>query len=643
MIKFENVSYAYRKEEYVLNNLNVELPKYGFVLIKGKSGSGKTTFINLIAGLDIPTKGRIIFEEEPLTEKRLEDFRKKDASIVFQDLNLIRNLSIRDNLRIAFEASGFDYDEEIVKEYFKIVNLNFDETINSFPNELSGGQQQRIAIVRSLIKKPKILILDEPTSALDYSNAEDVLMVLKKLSEKILVIVASHDLLRLEKLASLVISLDEEDDKIVLESNIDIDKISSGGKRHRNNLSFRSIVSFVLSLRFKNRYRIIGSITSNVLLLILITFSSCLIFNDTNESLLSGQKSMHSPYFMLSLQEEKDGMHQYVSFEDEIENKMLEKGYSRFSYVGQNMTLFQDEELPYNDYKISFFTSYRRDNYAVELDKNLDFKFDKRIDESRQLLPKEYSEIAITSSVADFLVDYAYEDRVDGTGAIRRVKKYNDINELLDSGYCYGKKITAIFETPDMNYLSFLESQDSDSQKKREGFTIAKCVFVKNGYNDWLQTQSNEYVDFSVYDKPLYMLGKIKNSPRSTLNEINDFSYQKEQSRYKIKINNLYNNYLSFSSEFRMDRYPGKILLAIVLTLVLISFLITSSLFSSITKKDDVSLGIIHSLGANKRDICSIIFVALGFLLAIEFIIFAASYTAVWFIANHIISNEFHF
>ena len=288
MLIFQNVFYSYKKDEFVLKDLNIELPESGFVLIKGKSGSGKTTLINLISGLDVPTKGKIIFQNEPLTEKVLDDFRKKDASIVYQDLNLIRNLSIKDNLQIAFEASGFDYDEKIVKECFKIVSLNFDEIINRFPNELSGGQQQRVAIVRSLIKKPKILILDEPTSALDYNNAEDVLKVLKKLSEKILVIVASHDLLRLEKLATQVISLDYEDGNNNLDSNIDLEKINDGGERHRKNLSFRSIFSFVLSLRFKNRFRIIGSIVANVLLLLLITFSSWLIFNDGNESLLSG-------------------------------------------------------------------------------------------------------------------------------------------------------------------------------------------------------------------------------------------------------------------------------------------------------------------------------------------------------------------
>ena len=643
MLIFQNVFYSYKKDEFVLKDLNIELPESGFVLIKGKSGSGKTTLINLISGLDVPTKGKIIFQNEPLTEKVLDDFRKKDASIVYQDLNLIRNLSIKDNLQIAFEASGFDYDEKVVKECFKIVSLKFDEIINRFPNELSGGQQQRVAIVRSLIKKPKILILDEPTSALDYNNAEDVLKVLKKLSEKILVIVASHDLLRLEKLATQVISLDYEEGNNNLDSNIDLEKINDSGERHRKNLSFHSIFSFVLSLRFKNRFRIIGSIVANVLLLLLITFSSCLIFNDGNESLLSGQKSMHSPYFMLSLEEEKNGMHQYASFDEEIEKKMLTRGYSRFSYIGQYMTFFQDEELPYIDHKISFFTSYRSSNYAIELNENLSFNFDKRIDETKQQLPKEFNEIAITSSVADFLVDYAFEDKPESSGGIRRVKKYSDVNDLIENGYCYDKKITAILETSDKDYLSFLDKDDSSSQKKWEGFTIAKCVFVKNGYNDWLQTQSDEHFDFSIYDRPLYMLGKNKNNTRSTLKEINSFSYQKDQSKYQIKINNLYNNYLSFSGEFKIDRYPGIILLIIVFTLILISFLITSSLFSSITKKDDISLGIIHSLGANKKSICAIVFLALGLLLIIELFIYATSYTAVWFIVNSIISTEFNF
>ena len=645
MLIFENVFYSYKKGKYVLNNISIKFPEYGFILIKGKSGSGKTTLINLISGLDVPTKGKIVFENEILSADRLDSFRKKEASIVFQDFNLIRNLSIRENLRIAFEASGFSYDENEAKKYFEILNLSFEDIIDRFPTELSGGQQQRIAIIRSLIKKPRILVLDEPTSSLDYSNAEDVLLILKKLSEKILVVVASHDLLRLEKLATNVISLDNEDEKGTNGLIIPIDGTNKKYARNKKNLSFHSIISFVISLRFKNRFRIIGTLIANTLLLLLITFSSCLVFNDANESLLSGQKSMHSPYFLATLQEKKGISYQLVCFDKKTEDRMMAKGYARLSYIGQIMTSFYDDDVPYTDYSVRFFTSFRRNNYAVELTDNLSFDFDERIDKNKQHYPLDYNEIMITSSIADFLVEYSFQDSIDKNGNINKSKKYQSVSDLFENGYCYDKKITAIVETPDKNYLDFLNKSDSNSQKKWEGFTIAKSVFVKSGYNDWLQTQSNDYVDFSTHDRPLYMLGKVKNRNDvfATLNEIRSFSYKNNHAEYEIKVNNLYNNHIYFSYEFKIDRYPGIILIVFVLALSIISSLITASLFSSIAKKEDVSLGIMHSLGASRKDINLIVCSAAVLLFTIEFLLFALGYTIFWLVINSIISTELLF
>lgn len=306
MLSFQSVYYSYKKANYVLQEISFDLPEHGFVLIKGKSGSGKTTLINLLSGLDVPTKGQIFFNGSSLTKDKLEKYRQKEVSVVFQDLNLIRNLSIKDNLRIAFEASGFEYDETIAAGLFKNVGLDIKEINNRFPNELSGGQQQRIAILRALIKKPKAIILDEPTSALDYDNAEDILKILKRLSNHMLVIVASHDLLRLEKLSSLVISLDEERKKQATSEPYSIDNYIFNKKdRQRNSISTHSIVSFVFSLRYKNRFKIISSIFANALMLLLIVFSVSILFVDINKSLLSGQKSMHSPYFLSTLQEKK--------------------------------------------------------------------------------------------------------------------------------------------------------------------------------------------------------------------------------------------------------------------------------------------------------------------------------------------------
>lgn len=643
MIRFEEVSYSYDKQKLVLNRVNLEFPDHGFVLIKGKSGSGKTTLINLLSGLDTPSSGRILFENEELKGKVLSEHRRQNVGVVFQELNLIRNLSIENNLKIAFEASGFEYDVEESKRLLEVVGLKYDEIASSFPNELSGGQQQRIALVRSLVKKPKILVLDEPTSALDYDNADDVLKILKKLSEKILVVVASHDLLRLEKIATKIISLDEQSEKHeAKEINLDALPCESA-VRTKKTLSLQTILPFVFSLRFKNRFRIIGSIIATVILTIMICFSSCLVFTDTNRVLLNAQSSMNPSYFSLSISKETYNTSEYVHFEKDLEKKMVEKGYYRFSFVGKTMALFQNDDSAYSDRKISFFTHYGRDNYAAEIDDNLGLAFDNRFDIGKQHLPNDFGEIAVTSSVANFLVGYAYEDKVINGGQVMRTKKYSSVADLMEKGYCYGKKITAILKTPDQSHLDFLENSETSSENKLNGFTIAKCVFVKKGYNAWLQTQSNDYNDFSIYDNPWNMLGKIKSNKQATLKELSSFTYEKEGSKYSVEIKNLYSEHIYFAREFKLKNIPGKVLFAAAIFMSLISFLISASLFSSITKKDDVSLGIMHSLGANSKSIALITFTALAVLQIIELLMFSIAYVATWLIINAIISTEFSF
>ena len=207
--KLENVSKIYKTKEVetiALDQVNLTINEGEFVVIIGDSGSGKTTILNLIGALDKPTAGNIYVNNENITKlnnKKLNDYRANLLGIVFQNYNLIKNLSVLENLLIMKDIKKDLLDP---KEILKEVGLENKE--NAFPLELSGGQSQRVAIARALVKKPKLLLCDEPTGALDYENSKNIMILLKDLNKKnkITTIIVTHNQ-AFTKIADKVIKL----------------------------------------------------------------------------------------------------------------------------------------------------------------------------------------------------------------------------------------------------------------------------------------------------------------------------------------------------------------------------------------------------------------------------------------------------
>ncbi|MCL2564280.1 MAG: ABC transporter ATP-binding protein [Defluviitaleaceae bacterium] len=157
----------------------VDFDIYGgeFVVILGPSGSGKSTMLNMIGGIDIPTRGSITYKGKDLaqaSEKELTNYRRLAVGFVFQFYNLIPNLSAKENIELAAELSK---DPKSPLELLEKVGLL--ERASNFPSQMSGGEQQRVAIARALSKNPDILLCDEPTGALDIKTGIHVLNVLR--------------------------------------------------------------------------------------------------------------------------------------------------------------------------------------------------------------------------------------------------------------------------------------------------------------------------------------------------------------------------------------------------------------------------------------------------------------------------------
>lgn len=176
-----------------LKDISINFGEKGLTVILGKSGSGKSTLLHILGGLDFPTAGELVFDTKSSKDSsfNFDDYRNEKIGFIFQDYNLLNNFSIEENIAIALQLQGKKANREEIENILKEVGLEIP--LNRKPMQLSGGQRQRVAIARALIKNPRIILADEPTGALDNKTGNEILSLLKELSQKILVIMVTHD------------------------------------------------------------------------------------------------------------------------------------------------------------------------------------------------------------------------------------------------------------------------------------------------------------------------------------------------------------------------------------------------------------------------------------------------------------------
>jgi putative ABC transport system ATP-binding protein len=168
---------------HALRGVDLDLPKSAMVVLLGASGSGKSTFLNIIGGLDDATAGQVFFEGTELTSlgpSQLTEYRRNSVSFVFQFYNLVASLTARENVALITEIAE---NPMTPQEALEMVGLG--NRLDHFPSQLSGGEQQRVAIARAIAKRPKVMLCDEPTGALDSQTGVKVLEALDQVNREL--------------------------------------------------------------------------------------------------------------------------------------------------------------------------------------------------------------------------------------------------------------------------------------------------------------------------------------------------------------------------------------------------------------------------------------------------------------------------
>jgi putative ABC transport system ATP-binding protein len=200
MVELKNVTRRYPQGEntvLALDDVSLRIEAEEFVAVTGESGSGKSTFLHLIGGLDKPDKGEVIVNRLALqraSDKQLTEFRARDLGIVFQFFNLLPTLNVLENVSIPLEFQGVNSREAADRARLMLKLVGMEKRERHFLHQLSGGEMQRAAIARSLVHRPKLLLADEPTGNLDADNAQKVLEIFRQIADEHLttLVVVTH-------------------------------------------------------------------------------------------------------------------------------------------------------------------------------------------------------------------------------------------------------------------------------------------------------------------------------------------------------------------------------------------------------------------------------------------------------------------
>lgn len=276
MLQIKNITKKYRVgelEQTALDNVSLNLRDNEFISVLGPSGSGKTTLLNIIGGLDSYDSGDLVIDgvsTKKYNSRDWDTYRNHTIGFVFQSYNLIPHQSVLSNVELALTIGGIKGKEKRKRAEEALKEVGLEEHMHKKPNQLSGGQMQRVAIARALVNDPKILLADEPTGALDTETGIQVMEILKKVAEKRLVVMVTHNPELADKYSTRIVKLRDgkivdDSDPLTISAENEKDSKNSNKKHGKSKMSFFTSLSLSFNnLRTKKMRTMITSIAGSI-------------------------------------------------------------------------------------------------------------------------------------------------------------------------------------------------------------------------------------------------------------------------------------------------------------------------------------------------------------------------------------------
>ena len=538
MIKLEKVNIIYSDGTHALKDINLEFNNCGLVYIKGKSGSGKSSLLNIIAGLSKITSGQLLFNNKTVNSANL---LKERITYVGQDHNLVSFLTIKDNLDI-----NNNYNEDIIK------SIGIEKIINKRVSDISGGEAKKVEIARGLLDKSSILICDEPINALDSNNSNLIMKLLKEISINKLVIITGHNDSIIETYADRVIEI--ENGKIIQDNNKENSRrIDNSNYKKKDN-----ILSFVNGLFLdKLKKNIIYIFLFTILFSLLFIFFNILMNNNQLDSSILVNQNINRTYYMIDSSTNIYNMSKFNKTNKLFsESKIYYKNEEPINInVNNSYSEYPYYQALYNDLK---FTIINKDTFSSKdiIVGNLPIN-------GNEILISEYYynclkylgvlDSSITDSIGRTIMIDDYNFII--VGILKQdIKKYDFIKKTITTDNAYLLDLMDFF-----NY----------------GISSVDTIFVSNKFEEYIDFDKS-ITELLIYNSTSYYdLLSLKNSLKDNHFHNTDMFYE------------YVNRYQSILNPIRNITLIG-IVIVLILTLVIIYDYLLNVVLSN--KKDFYSL-----------------------------------------------------
>lgn len=507
MIEIKDLTKIYSdgKDDEVkaLDDINLTIEDKGLCFITGKSGCGKSTLLNILGGLDKYDSGEFIVNGKSIngfSKKEIDEYRRSKVGFVFQEYNLIEELSVGENLALALNLNGMKKDDKLIEKVLQEVDLS--GYAGRKASKLSGGQKQRVAIARALIKNPEIILADEPTGNLDSASGECVFQLLKNLAKDKTVIVVSHDRESVDKYADRVIEL--KDGRIIYESNpacelknsIEEKIENKGNSKNKKSLSLGSILKLGFGFLKKHLVRMTVAIILLALSLSFLGLCTTSAMYDEVQTEYNLLKEQNPNIIQFSKQQKLDSrLNRHAvtniftnSQIDRIQNSLPDYQFKKLYYLKDQYFTLDILATPDRNDDFYGLPAYGRVSFTQE---ELDY-YGMKLISGR--LPQKKDELAISRYMADWILAYGRYDsdleeniKVNSYDEIigfeARCEGYFTIVGIIDTGLDF-ERYQVLKEMPDNYSPKELDEYINIKDRFRDEmlYSVHNAFFVSQEY-----------------------------------------------------------------------------------------------------------------------------------------------------------------